>query len=321
MDNRESDSYAQRTIRYKDNYETGEYGEEIFEDERYRTGEGAAEPTLTRQARVAEEAARQYFESVRSKNIHTPLRTAEGEAFHAGTAAMPEVSLGELSPEPEESKEFTIDPSRGIGERIEGIEELPRHKKSKVRHRRNSSAHRVKTKRRKREIVGWVVSVLLAIMAALLIRAFVFEIILVDGQSMFPTLHTNERVAIEKVSRYSGLPDRGDIIIVEYPNLTGTYVKRTIGLPGETVEVRDSVVYINGVALKEDYINTEPFDDMEQVIVPEGHVFVMGDNRARSLDSRTSYIGPISKDAIVGHAMFVIWPLDNIHTIASVEYP
>ncbi len=188
---------------------------------------------------------------------------------------------------------------------------------TRIKNRRNTSAHRVKTKRRNREIVGWVLSITLAIAAALLIRAFVFEIILVDGDSMLPTLHSDERVAIEKVSRYGGLPDRGDIVIVEYPNLTGTYVKRTIGLPGETVEVKDSTVYINGQPLSEPYVSSDKYQDMAPVVVPEDHIFVMGDNRAHSLDSRTTYIGPISKDALIGHGLFVIWPFDSMRWIQS----
>lgn len=175
---------------------------------------------------------------------------------------------------------------------------------------------RIKAHRRGREVVSWILSIGLAIAAALLIRAFVFEIILVDGESMYPTLYTDERVAIEKVTRYSRMPERGEIIIVEYPQMEGTYVKRAIGLPGETVEVKDSIVYIDGVPLQEDYINKEdPYADMAPVLVDDDYVFVMGDNRAHSLDSRTSYIGPIAQDAIIGHALFVIWPLDNIHTI------
>ncbi len=184
------------------------------------------------------------------------------------------------------------------------------------RRRRRRMSRREKPQKKGREAWGWVISIALAVVAALLIRSYVFEIILVDGESMYPTLYTNERVAIEKVTRYGGMPERGDIIIVEYPGMTGTYVKRAIGLPGETVEVKDSTVYINGQPLAEDYVNREAYADMEAMVVPEDHVFVMGDNRAHSLDSRTGYIGPIAHDAIIGHALFVIWPLNNIHGIS-----
>lgn len=167
-----------------------------------------------------------------------------------------------------------------------------------------------------RIVWGWIFSILAAIIIALLVRSFLFEIIMVDGDSMVPTLQNDEKLAVEKVSRYFGLPERGDIIIVHYPNMEGTYVKRVMGLPGDTIEIKDSTVYVNGQPLTESYINnTEPYMDMEAVTVPEDTVFVMGDNRAHSLDSRTNYIGPIATDQIVGHAMSVIWPLDKIHSV------
>ncbi len=175
---------------------------------------------------------------------------------------------------------------------------------------------RTKKRNKKQEALGWLISISIAIVVALLVRAFLFEIILVDGDSMYPTLNHGERLAVEKVTRYGGLPDRGDIIIVEYPDPhVGTYVKRVIGLPGDTIEVSDSVLYINGEAYPENYINPEEYIDFPQTIVPEGHVFVMGDNRGHSLDSRALNVGAIPHDAIIGHAMFVIWPLDNIHSI------
>jgi len=170
-------------------------------------------------------------------------------------------------------------------------------------------------KKKKQEARSWILCIGIAVAAALLIRAFIFSIVLVDGNSMYPTLHSHERVAIEKVSRYSGLPERGDIIIVKYPGMDGTYVKRAMGLPGDTLEVTGSVLYINGEAVDEGYINDEPYPDWGPLTVPEDHVFVMGDNRAHSLDSRASNIGPIKKSEIEGHALFVIWPLNNIHSI------
>lgn len=176
---------------------------------------------------------------------------------------------------------------------------------------------RKRERKRTKEILGWILSIGIAICAAFLIRGFVFEIILVDGDSMLPTLYTNERVAIEKLTRYGGMPERGDIIIVKYPNMDGTFVKRAIGLPGETIEIKNSVVYIDGEPIEEDYVNTEPYADMEAFVVPENHVFVMGDNRAHSLDSRAEYIGPIPHDSIIGHGLFVIWPFSNIHSVQN----
>jgi signal peptidase I len=160
---------------------------------------------------------------------------------------------------------------------------------------------------RARAVLGWVLAFGVAIVAAIAIRTFIFEIIHVDGPSMEPTLYTDESLVVEKVSRYFGLPERGDVIIVRYPHKDDTYVKRTIGLPGETIEIKDSIVYIDGVPLYEDYINSESYSDMEPTVVPEDHVFVMGDNRAHSWDSRVEGTGPIARDDILGHAVFVVY--------------
>ncbi|HBU11210.1 MAG TPA: signal peptidase I [Clostridiales bacterium] len=169
----------------------------------------------------------------------------------------------------------------------------------------------------KRKLVGgWILTILIAVAAAMLIRTFVFGIILVEGPSMLPTLHTNEWLAVEKVSRYFGLPERQDIIIVKYPGEEDTYVKRAVGLPGETVEIKNSIVYIDGAALQESYVSDQPYADMEPLVVPDGHVFVMGDNRAQSWDSRKPETGPISRNAIVGHALWVIYPFSEARGIA-----
>lgn len=173
-----------------------------------------------------------------------------------------------------------------------------------------SAKHKGK-KERSKNIWGWIIAIGIAVAVAFLVRAFLFEIILVDGPSMQPTLRTDERLAVEKVSRYAGLPERGDIIIVHYPDGTNrNYVKRAIGLPGDTVEIKNSVVYVNGEALNETYTSPEPYADMEAVVVPEDSVFVMGDNRANSMDSRI--VGPIKHEWIVGHAMAVIFPFNEI---------
>lgn len=166
-----------------------------------------------------------------------------------------------------------------------------------------------------RVLFGWVISIAAAVAIALILRLFVVEVIMVDGDSMLPTIMTDERIAIEKVSRYFGLPERGDIIIVRYPNTDGTFVKRVVGLPGDQIEIKDSTLYLNGVPQYEDYITQTEYKDEEAIIVPEGHVYVMGDNRANSMDSRSANVGPIPADQIVGHAMFIIWPLSNIHSI------
>lgn len=179
-----------------------------------------------------------------------------------------------------------------------------------TRSSRNSSAK----EKRSSNALSWILCIVIAIAAAFVIRTFIFEPINVDGNSMQPTLHSKQSLAIEKVSRYFRLPGKDrDIVIVHYPNSEDTYVKRVIGLPGETIEIKDSVVYINGTPLEEDYISDEPYADMEAVTVPEDCIFVMGDNRANSKDSRS--VGCLDRSKILGTAMFIIWPLDEIGAI------
>lgn len=184
--------------------------------------------------------------------------------------------------------------------------------------REYESRERMEKERRRskaQSALGWALAVAIAVLVAVMIRAFVFEIILVSGPSMQPTLYTDERLAVEKVSRYAGLPERGDIVIVHYSDGTNNnYVKRVIGLPGEVVEVKDSIVYIDGQPLAEDYIDDRPYVDMGAVKVPEDEIFVMGDNRADSMDSRM--IGPIRHDQIVGHAMAVLYPFSAMRWLS-----
>lgn len=174
-----------------------------------------------------------------------------------------------------------------------------------------------KPKSKVREVLGWILAIGIAVAAAFVIRAFFFEFVLVEGPSMQPTLETGERIGIEKVTRYSSLPKRGDIVIVKYPNREGNFIKRTIGLPGETIEVINSTVYVDGQPLEEDYVSEYPYADMAPVVVPEDHIFVMGDNRYNSSDSRSPQVGPIPHSSIVGHGLFVIWPFSQAHMITQ----
>lgn len=159
-----------------------------------------------------------------------------------------------------------------------------------------------------------MISIAIAVAVAITIRTFIFEPIFVSGDSMIPTLLNGESLGVEKVSRYSSLPARGEIVIVTDPDNSETLVKRVVGLPGDTIEVKNSKLYINGKEQSEPYISKSPYNDMKAVTVPEDTVFVMGDNRANSKDSR--FFGPVDRDLIMGHALFVIWPFTQIHSIA-----
>ena len=168
---------------------------------------------------------------------------------------------------------------------------------------------------RKRETRNWIISLTAAIVIALLLRFFVFEFIRVEGPSMKPTLYTNEYVFTEKVTYRFNEPATGDIIICSFPNRTETFVKRVIGIEGDVLEVKEGMLYINGK--NDDTMTFEEFmnNDFAPITVPEDVVFVMGDNRNNSMDSRNSSVGPLSYDMIIGRAVFVLWPFDNIHGI------
>lgn len=152
---------------------------------------------------------------------------------------------------------------------------------------------------------------------ALAFRLFIFEPIRVDGPSMESTLFNNEKMFVEKASFWFEGPKHGEIVIVYYPNYAVPAVKRVIGLPGETVAVKDGSVYVNGTAVDESaYWNGFILGDMAPVTVPENCVFVMGDNRNNSLDSRNLLmVGPIPYCRIIGKARAVVWPISNFRTL------
>ncbi|MCL6430176.1 MAG: signal peptidase I [Anaerolineae bacterium] len=154
-------------------------------------------------------------------------------------------------------------------------------------------------------------TVLPAMVIVLVINMFLAQATRVEGQSMEPSLHDNQRLIIEKVSYYVHPPRRGDIVVLKLPNhRSDALIKRVIGLPGETVEIRDGVVLINGEPLDEPYLNQSTYQGMPPRVVPEGEVFVLGDNRGFSNDSRAFGFVPFSD--IVGRAWFRYWPPSEI---------
>lgn len=157
------------------------------------------------------------------------------------------------------------------------------------------------------EIVELGQSLILGVLLALALQIFIQPTV-VYGQSMEPNLHDNERVILEKVSYRIGEPARGDIIVFPVEGEPLPLIKRVIGLPGETVEIRNGRVLIDGVVLREPYASGPTIGDMGLVRVPPDTVFVMGDNRAPggSLDSRR--LGPILLTEIRGRARLAYWP-------------
>ncbi len=167
-----------------------------------------------------------------------------------------------------------------------------------------------------RTIVEWVAVVGGALVVALVIRAFFLAAFYIPSESMVPTLEKGDRVLVNKLSYKLHDVHRGDVVVFERPpnepdNGIKDLIKRVVALPGETVEVRDCKVLINGNALEEPYVKqwTRTCTFAPKTI-GDNEVFVMGDNRDDSQDSR--FFGPISQDLIVGRAFVIVWPLTNL---------
>jgi signal peptidase I len=159
-----------------------------------------------------------------------------------------------------------------------------------------------------RDLLG---TILPAVIIALLIHAFLAQATRVYGQSMEPNLHTNERLVVEKLSyRFHG-PRRGDIVVLHDPSGgPELLIKRVVGLPGERVTLADGRVYIDGALLDEPYLAQPTAGNTRTWLVPPLAVFVMGDNRGASRDSRV--FGTVSLDQIIGRAVFRYWPLAGV---------
>ena len=165
----------------------------------------------------------------------------------------------------------------------------------------------------KQEIFEWVMVFVVAATLAFVVRTYLFEPVSVDGQSMLNTLNDHDFMIATKFDYLGNDPARFDIVICNYPNTDdGMYrVKRVIGLPGETVELRGGELYIDGEFVEQNFDMTENDITFGPFAVPEGHFFVMGDNRNNSKDSRSPMVGALPRDMIVGHVRAVIYPLDQ----------
>lgn len=150
-----------------------------------------------------------------------------------------------------------------------------------------------------------------AVIIALLINTFVAQAMIVEGPSMSPNLHFPQRVIVERVMyQFVREPRRGDIVVVSLPGQDEPLIKRVIGLPGETVEVRNGQVFIDEELIEEEWITRQGGPNYPAEVVPPNHVFVMGDNRGNSRDSRA--FGPVSLDQIVGRAWVIYWPPEDM---------
>lgn len=173
-----------------------------------------------------------------------------------------------------------------------------------------------------RNAVEWVAVVVGAVVIALLVKTFLVQAFRIPSESMDPTLVRGDRVLVNKLSYRLHDVNRGDVVVFQRPEgLPGTpedpqdLIKRVIGLPGETVDARDGVVHIDGRPLEEPYLPAGTFTaNLDRpVVVPDGHVLVLGDNRANSQDGRV--FGPIPIDSIVGRAFLIMWPPGRVGSL------
>mgnify|MGYP001258075091 CR=1 FL=1 len=162
------------------------------------------------------------------------------------------------------------------------------------------------------KLAEWLKAALIALLIAFILRGFVFATSIVKGESMLPTLEDGERVIFNKFIYLVAEPERGDIVIISRPE--SNYVKRIIGLPNETIEMKDGMFYVNGVEQPSTFVDeqqTKLTGDFGPIIVPENSYFVMGDNRANSKDSRND-LGFIEREHIIGRSELIIYPLSEL---------
>lgn len=179
-----------------------------------------------------------------------------------------------------------------------------------------------KRARAKKEVREWVVSIAVALIAVFLIRSFLFTIIRVDGDSMKETLHDGERLVVTVLDVKLGGVHRGDVVICHFPGRTGflgikqNFVKRVVGVAGDKVVMLGGETFVNGQRVDESFVTHKSPLINGAWEVPAGYVFVCGDNRANSHDSRSYDVGYIAESEIVGRVRLVMWPIPAWRTVS-----
>ncbi|MEK4533094.1 signal peptidase I [Solibacillus sp. FSL K6-1554] len=181
-------------------------------------------------------------------------------------------------------------------------------------------------KSKKKELLDWVKTIAVAVVFVIAIRTFIFSPIVVDGSSMMPTFEDGDRVIVNKLSKQISGIERFDVIIFEAP-IGENYIKRVVGLPGDYIAYKDDILYINGEALEEPYLDEykeqlidnapltydfalESLTDYKEI--PDGYLFVLGDNRRKTADSRDPRVGLVPMEKILGKANVRFYPFDNL---------
>jgi len=174
-------------------------------------------------------------------------------------------------------------------------------------------------KRKRNSLLEWVIVIAVAMTSALVVRAFVIQQFAVDGTSMMTTLHDGDRVLVNRLSYRLHDPHRGDVVVLKTIEGVGErdLIKRVVGLPGETISYENCVLKVDGQVVNEPYLDPTVVtpascgSSFGDTVVQDDHVFVMGDNRGGSKDSRDSQVGQIAYGDLVGRAFVVIWPIGD----------
>ncbi len=177
-----------------------------------------------------------------------------------------------------------------------------------------------KKRSRKRGLTEWLIVLVVAVLASFLVRTYVVQTYFIPSKSMKPTLYVGNRIMVDKLAVEFGHINIGDIVVFKAPpevaikcgDTVPDLVKRVIGLPGDVLTSKGNTIYVNGVALKENWSHYEPLGPaLGHVTVPQGQYFMMGDNHANSCDSR--YWGTVPRSDIIGKVFLKFWPLSQWH--------
>lgn len=163
---------------------------------------------------------------------------------------------------------------------------------------------------------SWLRDLIISVVVSFLIITFLYQPVKVEGTSMAPQLHDQDRLFINKFAYQFEKIDRDDVVVFYYPrDMQKSYIKRVIGLPGDTIRIVDGDVFVNGKVIAEPYVPERYRDvrSMDQFRVPDGEYFVMGDHRSISSDSRD--FGPVERNLIYGKAAFVYWPREEMGVV------